>query len=73
MRLRASPGEITIVAGGPLSNIATALQREPDLAMQVGHLFIVGGTLSGPGNVAPAAEFNIYCDAESARSVFLLP
>lgn len=71
--IKASPGEITFVAGGPLSNIATVLQREPDLAMQVGHLFIVGGTLSGPGNVTPTSEFNLYCDAESARSVFLSP
>lgn len=71
--VKTSPGEITIVAGGPLSNIAKVLQREPDLAMQVGHLLIVGGTLSGPGNVTPVAEFNLYCDAESARSVFLSP
>ncbi len=71
--IKTSPGEITIVAGGPLSNIAKVLQREPDLAMQVGHLFIVGGTLSGPGNVTPVAEFNLYCDSESARSVFLSP
>ena len=71
--IKAAPGEVTIVAGGPLSNIAAAFQREPDLAMQVGHLFVVGGTLAGPGNVTPVAEFNIYCDAESARSVFLTP
>ncbi|QEG36622.1 nucleoside hydrolase [Bythopirellula goksoeyrii] len=71
--IKTSPGEITIVAGGPMSNIATVLQREPDLAMQVGHLFIVGGTLAGPGNVTPTAEFNVYCDCESARSVFLSP
>ncbi len=71
--LKASPGEITIVACGPLSNIATAIQREPDLASLVGHLIIVGGTLDGPGNVTPAAEFNVYCDAEAARTVFLAP
>lgn len=71
--IKTSPGEITIVACGPLSNIATAIQREPDLASLIGHLIIVGGTLAGPGNVTPAAEFNIFCDADSARAVFLAP
>jgi len=71
--IRAAPGELTIIACGPLSNVATALQREPDLATQVGHLIIVGGTLSGPGNVTAAAEFNIYCDAEAASYVFRSP
>jgi len=71
--IRAAPGELTIIAGGPLSNLAAVLRREPDLATQVGHLIIVGGTFSGPGNVTAAAEFNIYCDAEAARHVFLSP
>jgi purine nucleosidase len=71
--LKAAPGEITVVACGPLSNIATAIQREPDLTSMIGHLIIVGGTLDGPGNVTPAAEFNIYCDADAARAVFLAP
>jgi purine nucleosidase len=68
--VRAAPGEVTIVATGPLSNIAAALQQQPDLASVIGHLIILGGTLSGPGNVTAAAEFNIYCDAEAARAVF---
>jgi purine nucleosidase len=68
--VRAEPGAITIVAMGPLSNIAAALQQQPDLAAMIGHLIILGGTLNGPGNVTAAAEFNIYCDAESARAVF---
>jgi inosine-uridine nucleoside N-ribohydrolase len=71
--VRAAPGEVTIVATGPLSNIAAALQLQPDLAALVGHLIILGGTLSGPGNVTAAAEFNIYCDAEAARAVFHSP
>jgi purine nucleosidase len=69
----AAPGEITIVATGPLTNIAAALTQQPDLAPLVGHLIILGGTLGGPGNVTAAAEFNIYCDAESARTVFRSP
>lgn len=71
--IRAAPGHLTIIAGGPLSNIATVLKREPDLATQVGHLIIVGGTLNALGNVTAAAEFNIYCDAEAAREVFHSP
>lgn len=68
--VRASPGDVTIVATGPLTNIASALQQQPDLASVIGHLIIMGGTLSGPGNVTAAAEFNIYSDASAARAVF---
>lgn len=71
--IKSAPGEVTLVACGPLSNVAAALQREPDLANQIGHLFIVGGTYAGPGNVTATAEFNIFCDAEAARAVFLAP
>lgn len=71
--IKSAPGEVTIVACGPLSNIATAIQREPDLASLIGHLIIVGGAMGGPGNVAPLAEFNIFCDAEAARAVFMSP
>jgi purine nucleosidase len=68
--VQAAPGEVTIIALGPLSNLAIALQQVPDLATQIGHLIIVGGTVGGPGNVTAAAEFNVYCDAEAARDVF---
>jgi purine nucleosidase len=71
--VRAAPGEVTIVATGPLSNIAAALQQQPDLASVIGHLIILGGTIGGPGNVTAAAEFNIYCDADAARMVFRSP
>ena len=71
--IRFAPGDVTIIAGGPLSNIAAALKMEPDLAMQVGHLIIVGGTYQGPGDVTAAAEFNIFCDAQAAQFVFRLP
>jgi purine nucleosidase len=71
--VRSAPGELTIVATGPLTNIAAALQQQPDLATLIGHLIILGGTLGGPGNVTAAAEFNIYCDADAARSVFRSP
>jgi purine nucleosidase len=68
--IRSAPGEVTVVATGPLSNVAAALQQQPDLAATIGHLIIVGGTLAGPGNVTAAAEFNIYSDADAARAVF---
>jgi purine nucleosidase len=68
--VRTLPGEVTIVATGPLSNIAAALQQHPDLASLVGHLIILGGTIGAPGNITAAAEFNMYSDAPAARAVF---
>lgn len=65
-----SPGEITLVTLGPLSNVGTALLREPALAGAVAHCYIMGGTGRLPGNVTPAAEYNIYADPEAARIVF---
>ena len=71
--IRNSPGDVTVIAGGPLSNLASAFQLEPDLPMQVGHLIVVGGTLDGPGDVTAAAEFNVHCDADAAQRVFRSP
>ena len=71
--IRSAPSDVTIIAGGPLSNIAAVLKVEPDLAMQVRHLIIVGGTYQGPGDVTAAAEFNIFCDAQAAQFVLRLP
>jgi purine nucleosidase len=68
--IRSAPGDVTVIAGGPLTNLAAAMQRDAELAMQIGHLIIVGGTLHGPGDVTAAAEFNIYCDPDSAQRVF---
>jgi inosine-uridine nucleoside N-ribohydrolase len=67
--VRANPGEITIVAVGPLTNIATVLKEDPSLATLVKSIVIMGGSLSG-GNVTPSAEFNFYVDPEAARIVF---
>jgi len=68
--IRTAPEAITIIALGPLTNIAHALRRDPGLATQVGQLIIMGGTVKAPGNITPAAEFNIYCDPRAAREVF---
>lgn len=65
----AAPGEITLVATGPLSNVALAVRREPRLASQVRNLVIMGGSYTR-GNVTPAAEFNIAADPEAAAIVF---
>jgi inosine-uridine nucleoside N-ribohydrolase len=65
----ASPGEITLVATGPLTNIALAVRRYPALVSQVAGFVIMGGS-AGTGNVTPAAEFNIACDPEAAAIVF---
>ncbi len=65
-----APGEITLVTLGPLSNVAAALLRAPELAQAVQRCYVMGGTGRLPGNVTPAAEFNIYVDPEAARIVF---
>jgi purine nucleosidase len=67
--IRAAPGEITLVATGPLTNIALALRREPRLASWVRDFVIMGGSASR-GNVTPAAEYNIWADPEAAAIVF---
>ncbi len=64
-----SPGEITLVTLGPLTNIAIALLREPGIADAVGHCYVMGGAGSGPGNVTQLAEFNFWADPEAARLV----
>jgi inosine-uridine nucleoside N-ribohydrolase len=68
--VRAAPGEVSIVALGPLTNVARAFLRDPELPSLVHELVMMGGTIGGPGNVTPAAEFNIFCDPASARAVF---
>jgi inosine-uridine nucleoside N-ribohydrolase len=67
--VRKYPGEVTLIPVGPLTNIATALNADPDLAKMVQGIVLMGGSLSG-GNITPAAEFNIYVDPEAARIVF---
>ena len=65
----ATPGEITLVATGPLTNIALAVRREPRLADWVREFVIMGGS-AGRGNVTPAAEYNIWADPEAAAAAF---
>ncbi len=63
-------GDITLVTLGPLTNVALALLREPELAQRVDHCYIMGGIGSGHGNVTPTAEFNIWVDPEAAKIVY---
>lgn len=67
--ITAAPGEITLVATGPLTNVALAVRRHPPLAEQVADFVIMGGS-AGRGNTTPAAEFNISWDPEAAAIVF---
>lgn len=67
---RQYPGEVTIVAIGPLGNLALALRLEPDLPKLVKGVAIMGGAAFVPGNVTPVAEANIWNDAYAAEIVF---
>lgn len=60
---------LTLVATGPLTNVAAALQLEPTLAGRLGQISLMGGAVAG-GNVTPAAEFNVWADPEAAQLVF---
>lgn len=72
-QVRDAPHSVTILALGPLTNIARAFIRDPELSTLVGRIVIMGGTVSGPGNITPAAEFNMFCDPASAQTVFRSP
>lgn len=67
---RAHPGEITLVAVGPLGNLATALAMEPHLPHLLQEVILMGGTILEPGNVSPVAEANIWNDPHAADQVF---
>lgn len=67
---RQQPGEITLVAVGPLGNLATALKLEPELPHLLREVIIMGGTVVEPGNVSPVAEANIWNDPHAADHVF---
>jgi purine nucleosidase len=67
--ISAAPGTVTLVATGPLTNIALAVRRYPPLVQQVADFVIMGGS-AGRGNTTPAAEYNIWCDPEAAAIVF---
>src|SRR5207249_4273775 len=65
-RINESPGELTILAQAPLTNLAAAVTRDPSIAGKVAHLWVMGG---GVGNITPAAEYNFFVDPEAAKIV----
>jgi purine nucleosidase len=62
-------GTVTLVPIGPLTNIAAALHRAPDIAPRIQEIVLMGGAYFEVGNITPAAEFNIYVDPEAAKIV----
>jgi inosine-uridine nucleoside N-ribohydrolase len=68
--VRANPGDITLVAVGPLGNLALALQLAPELPTLVREVILMGGTVLESGNVSPVAEANIWNDPHAADAVF---
>jgi purine nucleosidase len=65
-----SPGALTLVAIGPLTNVALATRLDPTLPQKYQRLVIMGGSIRGVGNITTAAEFNVYADPEAAAIVF---
>lgn len=69
----ARPGEVTVVSVGPLTNLAHALDRHPEIAETVGAVMVMGGAVRRGGNVTPHAEANIHQDPHAAERVFDAP
>jgi purine nucleosidase len=69
--VRESPGQIHLLAVGPLTNVALAMRRDPSFARNLAHLTIMGGAVRGGDRLdLPLAEHNIVCDPEAAHIVF---
>ncbi|MFT3689581.1 nucleoside hydrolase [Paenirhodobacter sp.] len=71
--VRAHPGEVTLVAVARMTNLALALREAPEIAGLVKQVILMGGAFAVPGNVTPAAEANIFGDAQAADEVFGAP
>lgn len=63
------PGEVTLVMTGPLTNLALALKKCPEIIKHVKEVIFMGGVVRGSGNVTPTAEYNLYVDPEAAKIV----
>jgi purine nucleosidase len=64
------PGTVTLCPLGPLTNIAMAFEKAPDIMARVAEIVLMGGAYFEVGNITPAAEFNIYVDPQAAHIVF---
>ncbi|MDO9418176.1 nucleoside hydrolase [Pararhizobium sp.] len=71
--VRANPGEVTLVAVGRMTNLALALREDPEIAVLVKEVVIMGGAFDVRGNMNPAAEANIHGDPEAADVVMTTP
>ena len=71
--VRRHPGEVTILAIGPLTNIALAVRRHPEIVPLIGQIIYMGGAFDVPGNTTTTAEFNWWFDPQAAREVLRLP
>jgi hypothetical protein len=67
--IMSSPEQVTLVAVGPLTNVALALRKEPRIIQAVREVIIMGGALRADGNTTPLAEFNVYVDPHAAHMV----
>ena len=67
---REASGSVTLVPIGPLTNIATAMERAPDIIPRIQEIVLMGGAYFEVGNITPTAEFNIFVDPEAAKTVF---
>lgn len=67
---REAAGSVTLVPIGPLTNLAAAFKKAPDVVENVSEIVIMGGAYFEVGNITPAAEFNVYVDPEAAEIVF---
>ena len=69
-KVLSNPGEITLVAIGPLTNVALAIRKEPKFAKSLKEIIIMGGAIRHEGNVTALAEFNTYVDPHATHIVF---
>jgi inosine-uridine nucleoside N-ribohydrolase len=69
-KLKAAPGEITLIAVGPLTNLAAAEKKDPGILTKAKEVVVMGGAFRRRGNITSHAEFNIHCDPEAAQKVF---
>lgn len=67
--VKANPGEIELIALAPLTNIAMAIKKAPEIAKDIKHIWIMGGVNNRLGNMNVSAEYNFYVDPEAARIV----
>lgn len=67
--VKAHPGEVSVVATGPQTNVGLALRLAPEIARLVKRFVVLGGCFRTPGNITPVSEYNIWADPEAARVV----